>query len=224
MRREGRLQARVCRQVRFDLRTYRLQIEHHLDPFDDLRQRANLRAVQAQQRLVRTLEKLHMEFSGIAIEHDRSGIAILRDVLHARNRPQAQVVEHGAPVEGWPVAQSQRDVAVSRRCQCVRVCTFAQRAGSSAVDLLKHRIEAPHTAEARRKADARHGQLRFVDQLLGKVQTLRVGDSQHRHAQMLLEQSGKLAFADVQCGCQGRYASLVKHTSGDQLQGPRHRM
>jgi hypothetical protein len=50
-------------------------------------------------------------------------------------------------------------------------------------------VETPDGTKARREGDLRHGQMRFLDQLLGEKHPPRLRHRNRRCAKMLLEQS-----------------------------------
>ncbi len=70
-------------------------------------------------------------------------------------------------------------------------------------------VEAAHAAESRCDGDLRHGHRGFVDQLLGEEHSAGLGDGEGRRAEVLKEESAKLAFAEAEALCELLYGGFV---------------
>lgn len=87
---------------------------------------------------------------------------------------------------------------------------------SSMIDVADARVESAHAAEAGGKRDLTHGQTRLVDELLGKMQTARVGHRHRRCPQMSQEQASKMPRPNSQTFRKNLYATILQPTLTDQ--------
>src|ERR1035438_2684250 len=89
-------------------------------------------------------------------------------------------VQHALPVIRWPEIKPEQILVsrLQRGLMCESVPRQLPDLGwGSMIDLADAGVEAAHAAESGSESDLAHGQTGFVDQLLGKVQTARLGDS-----------------------------------------------
>jgi hypothetical protein len=146
---------------------------------------------------------------------DHPPIARPLDLLDPGDGAGGEEAQHRRPIVGSAIVQPQRHGR--GRIGQGGLTAAAQLARRAAEQLGEGVVEPADTAKARGQGDLRHGQTRFVDQLLGEVDPAVLGDSHGRGAQMLLEQPTQLALAHAQALGQIADAGvLVQAALGDQ--------
>jgi hypothetical protein len=102
--------------------------------------------------------------------------------------------------------------------------TRTQLRRGAAIDLLHGGVETPHGAETRRDRDLRHGQRRFIDELLGEVQTAGLRDGARARAQMAQKQPAQMTRAESKVRRKRLDAAFLEAAFVDESQCPRHRV
>src|SRR5258708_14187262 len=103
---------------------------------------------------------------------------------------------------------------------------LADLRGSSMVDLADAGVKTANAAKPRCKSYLAHGQRRFVNQLLGKVQTSGLGDSHRGGAQMPQEQAPQVTRPNSEAFAQNIDSAVIEaifanktQRSGDSVSG-----
>src|SRR5262249_34282982 len=132
---------------------------------------------------------------------------------------RSKIREHAVPVIRWTEAQA-KNVLVLRlnRALAGEVAGLRRSAG---VDLLDAGVEAGHAAESGSLGDLEHGQMRFVDQLLGEMQAASLSHCAGSCSQVAKEQTPQMARTDSQALSEQFNAAIFEASFADQAQRTR---
>ena len=183
---------------------------------------ARVREIDLQAREITGVGELHSNVAGLAVNHNRAGVGIRREIdcFHPWDFAIFQVIQHRLPVQRGAVGKAYLDRAA--RCCVVLFAAGTQLSRRASIGVLKHRVEATHTAEACREAHVGQGQAGFVDEFLRKMQALGLYDRHRRRTHVLLEQASQLPRPNRQLGGKRVHRACVQHPLRDQLQGSGH--
>ncbi|KAG1447316.1 hypothetical protein G6F57_017098 [Rhizopus arrhizus] len=211
---------RVASELRGDGYRVAGQVEHAPHPRNDGGQR--LQARKAHSDLQRIAGAgAHGEGALMAVQADRARVAVLCHVFDAGNGAQPQEGQHGLPIVGRAIAQQQLDLAVPAGGH-LGFFRAAQLARGTAEQVQENLVEAADAAKARGEGDFRHGQMGFVDELLGQQHAARLGHRHGRGAQMLAKLAAQLAFPHAQTLGERIHPVVVQRAQFNELQGARH--
>ena len=134
-------------------------------------------------------------------------LALTTPALAQSDAPQAQAqaqISVGASVVGPEGAPVGTVTSVGSDFVTIKTDKYEVRLPKTALGARPEQraerfVEPPDTAEPGGESDFRHGQMSFVDQLLGKQNAARLGDGNRRRTEMLPEQPTELPFAQEIC-------------------------
>ena len=119
----------------------------------------------------------------------RNGASINAAIYNfdARGGSRGQKIQHGLPVVRRAKMKAEEIVIIRLDFRLARQA--ANLCGRSVIDVANAGVETPNAAESRGQRNLMHGQIRFVDQLLGEVQAARLSYSHGSRAQMFQKQA-----------------------------------
>ncbi len=156
-----------------------------------------------------------------AVRADRNSapVDIVSDSLNAGNGACAQKRQHGLPIIGRPIGETDRQRA---GFALGAVAEMPQRRRRTPEHLQKSFVEPADAVEARRQRDLGHRQRCLVNQLLGQQHPPRLRHRDRRRPDMLAEQPPQLSRADAEPVGKALDISLVEAAGFDQGERARH--
>ena len=118
-----------------------------------------------------------------AIDLDGAVVGSLLDDFNAGDCTRVKIAEHGIPVVGWAVAESERYSGVGLDSGGFA----AQRVGWTVEEILECFVESPDASESGCEGDFGHGHPGFVDELLGEEHAAGLRDGDGGGSEMLVE-------------------------------------
>ena len=174
-------------------------------------------AVECQRYSVLCIAQL--DNSGLALDHDRSEIAVAMHDFDAWYRAGREEAPERRPVERLPVRQFHRERRFLRDGLGAGAPELARR---PAVGIDERIVEAAHAAVACRNRYILHRQRGLVDQLFGKMQALGMRDRERARPEVPGEQPAQVPAGNTESGGEIFDVALVERAVCDQPQSAPH--
>lgn len=185
---------------------------------DDVDEPLPMRQVRPQYQMV-VAPWRQLEDAWVAVDHDRPAVGAAVHVLHAGDRPPAEVAQHGVPVEEPLEREPQRQPAVGHQ-PVRRPTTRPQLARRGAEGLTARPVELAEAPEARSEGDLGDREIGVVEEPSGEMGTEGSSQGIGRDAQAGREQPVEVTARHPQTGSEMRLRRAVEGAADDEVDSP----
>lgn len=219
---EGQMfcQEGIGAEMRGNLEWVGVEVEHAAHAIDDHEKPSGIK-MNADGNRIASFLKRSFDAATRSVQGDRSAITTLLDHFDARRSAGREKPQHPIPVVRRAEAEPKNGFIFRLRLGARDKSADVSR--SPAIHRANCGVEAANASEAGGERNLLHGQRRFVDELLGEMQTARLRNRVGRGTKMLHEQATKVTGSDTQAAGKGVHTAIFEPAFTDQPQGARNR-